>query len=77
MCMHGHVGPGPCFQCASQNQFFSESSIPLAGGGDTHFHPFGPGPDDFTVTTRVPLGNRLGSIGIHNGPKDDDFNWKP
>lgn len=36
--------------------------VPLQGGGDTHFHPFG---DKFVVTTRLP-----GGIDIH-----DDIVW--
>ena len=31
------------------------SSIPLSGGGDTHFHPWDNG-RGFTVTTRLPGG---------------------
>ena len=42
-----------------------ESSIPLKGGGDTHFDTFGPKATDFTVTTQLP-----GGIKIHNNPFD-------
>jgi hypothetical protein len=54
-----------------------ESSIPLVGGGDTHFHGYGKSPNDFTVTTRIPIGNGHGSVAIHNPSSGDDFNWKP
>jgi len=46
------------------------SSVPLPGGGDTHIHPFGPGENDFTITTRIPIGDGLGNVGIHDNPLD-------
>ncbi len=41
----------------SEKSFIKKSSVPLEGGGDTHFHPFGPGESDFVVTTQIPIGN--------------------
>jgi hypothetical protein len=35
--------------------FFEATSVPLPGGGDTHFHPWDDG-TAFTVTTRLPDG---------------------
>jgi len=46
-----------------QQDIIKKSSVPLPGGGDTHFHPFGPGENDYTVTTRLPNG-----IVIHDKP---------
>ena len=46
------------------------TSIPLVGGGDTHIHPFGPEPNNFTITTRIPIGDGIGSVGIHDNPLD-------
>lgn len=43
------------------------SSVPLEGGGDTHFDTFGPKETDFTVTTQLP-----GGIKIHDNPLDPD-----
>lgn len=53
---------------------YKDSSIPLPGGGDTHFHTYGPGENDFTTTTRIPVGNGF-SVGIHDNPLtgDSDF----
>jgi len=53
------------------------SSIPLGpGGGDTHIHPFGPSPSDFTVTTRFPLGGGLGTFEIHDFGPNPDFHLR-
>lgn len=51
----------------------ANSSVPLLGGGDTHIHPFGKGPDDFTITTRIPVGRGFDPVSIHNGPKGDSY----
>lgn len=52
-----------------QVPMIKESSIPLPGGGDTHIHPWGPGPNDFTITTRIPIGGGL-TEDIHDNPVD-------
>jgi hypothetical protein len=55
----------------SINPIVPRSSIPLVGGGDTHFHPWEPDrrviSRGFTVTTRLP-----GGIDFH-----EDFRIKP
>lgn len=38
-----------------QNNMIRESSVPLDGGGDSHFHPWSSG-TGFDVTTRLPGG---------------------
>jgi hypothetical protein len=45
-----------------------KSSIPLPGGGDTHIHPFGPNPTDFTITTSIPIRDGIGTLKIHENP---------
>lgn len=63
--------------------FIPFSSIPLPGGGDTHIHPFGRGPKDFTITTTIPIGDGNGSVSIHNNPLDrynpttNNIKWRP
>lgn len=51
----------------------ASTSVPLPGGGDTHIHPWGRGPQDFTITTRIPIRDRIGTVVIHNPSSGDDF----
>ncbi len=65
------------------DNFIKFSSVPLPDGGDTHIHPFGLKPINFTITTRIPIGDGLGSISIHENPLDpsnsdtNNIKWKP
>lgn len=52
---------------------YSSVSLP-DGRGDTHIHPFGKKETDVVVTTRVPLGDNLGSLVFHD--KESGRGWK-
>ena len=41
--------------------------IKIPSGGDIHFHPYGSGPSDSTVTTRLPLDDGY-SMAVHDKP---------
>jgi hypothetical protein len=64
------------------NDDFFKSGVPLDGGGDTHPHPFGRNPEDFTITTSIPIGGGLGNLKIHDNPFSDlpgrnDIGYEP
>ena len=40
------------------------SSVPLAGGGDTHIHVFGKAADSWVVTTSIPIDKKIGTLNI-------------
>lgn len=55
-----------------EKSMIRETSIPLPGGGDTHFHPWSDG-HGFTVTTRVPGVEE----GFHENFRFDQMNLAP
>jgi hypothetical protein len=52
-------------------QGYMRQGVPLDGGGDTHFHPFGNGRDAYKVTTAIPIGGGIGTLKIY---EDGSFN---
>ena len=49
----------------SEREAIRLSSIPLEVGGDTHIHPFGTGPNDYSITTRIPIEKGI-TVDIHD-----------
>jgi hypothetical protein len=57
------------------DHYIEESSVPLGDGNETHIHPWGPGAEDFVVTTVIPDCDDV-TVSIHDYPNGDtDYNW--
>lgn len=57
------------------SNYFRESSVPIDGGGDSHFHPYGRSEEAFVVTTRIPVGEGV-TVDIHDNPFADYSDFK-